>query len=153
PRIKLSRLFGKIDRKAWPEIATRAGVTSTQVVNLVVGYPISANAYLRLAVAMEYDPLPALPMPSGMIRPGDLDQVMFALGFRLRRGLNNHTLREAGKCCSMSGATALRLERGMIMSIGVVLRACAYIQVHPFGYLQTVPMANVSREKREMPTT
>jgi len=138
PRIKLARLFGRFPRQTWPDLARRAGVTSKQVVNLVVGQPISANAYLRLCVVLEHDPLPDLPVPMGELRPADLDQVLFALGFRLRRGLNKHTMRQAGEACQMSAATVMRLERGEVMSIGVVLRSCAYIKVHPFGYLRAV---------------
>jgi hypothetical protein len=138
PRIKLARLFGRFSRQLWPELARRAGVTSKQVVNLVVGQPISANAYLRLCVVIEHDPLPELAQPMGEVRPADLDQVLFALGFRLRRGLNKHTMRQAGEACQISAATVMRLERGEVMSIGVVLRSCAYVGVHPFGYLRTV---------------
>ena len=91
-----------------------------------------------VSLRIDHAPLPVLAQPIGEVRPADLDQGLFALGFRLRRGLNKHTMRQAGEACQMSAATVMRLERGEVMSIGVVLRCCAYIAVHPFGYLRAV---------------
>ena len=44
----------------------------------------------------------------------------------------------AAEAIGISAATVCRIERGQPVSIGVMLKVCAFIGVHPFGY--TAPL-------------
>jgi DNA-binding XRE family transcriptional regulator len=61
---------------------------------------------------------------------------------KVKRGLNKHSHREAAKAIGVGASTVCRAERGEPMQIGVVLSICAYLGVHPFGYMR----GSVTRE-------
>lgn len=135
PRTSLARAFARIDQDQIPAVASAAGVSPRQVSNLIVGRPVKANAFLRLCAALNHDPLPELPH-SPLIYPANFDHAMMAMGCKIKRGLNGHDLDAASKAIGFSRATISRVENAHVMSIGVVLKVCAYIGVHPFNYFQ-----------------
>lgn len=155
PRTSLARAFARIEQDQIPAVASAAGVSPRQVSNLIVGRPVKANAFLRLAVALGHDPLPELPH-SSLIYPADFDHAMMAMGCRIKRGLNRHSVRQAGEAMGVSGFTVSRLENAHVTSIGVVLKACLYIGVHPFNYFRlrfTGNMYSNSLNKQQTPET
>jgi hypothetical protein len=132
PRVALSRAFAQIDRERVPAIAAAAGVSPRQVANLIVGRPVKATSFLRLCVALGHDPLPELPH-STLAKPADLDMLSLAVGCKMRRAMNKHTIRDAGPIMDVSHITVSRVENAESVSIGVVLAVCRYIGVHPFN--------------------
>jgi DNA-binding XRE family transcriptional regulator len=114
-------------------LAQAAGVSAREMANAIEARPVNAIAYLRLCVAANYDPLPELPHARPP-KPSDFDFSFFAAGFLMRRAINGHTDRQAGKVIDVAPATICRIESANVMSIGVVMRACRYIGVHPYGY-------------------
>lgn len=140
PRERLAEALKGIDV---PSAARTAGVTARQAANAIGGRPISTVAYLRLCMAMGHDPAPGhhLVVPN---KPSDFDFAFFAMDFKIARGLKRHTDRQAAKAIEVAPATICRIELGHIMSIGVVLRACAYIGLSPFSYCDA-PKVTVSR--------
>ena len=50
-------------------------------------------------------------------------------------------------CLHRAFVEVVRIERGDVMSIGVVLRACRWLDMHPYGYC-TPCLPKVSRETR-----
>ena len=148
PRIELSRRLAPMNCAARAEIASEAGISARQIGNVIVGQPVGTVAVLRLCAVTGIDPLPEIEHQS--ISPGDFQFGFFALGFAIRRRLNNEDVRECARTIGVGPATILRIERGDVMSIGVVLKACRYIKIHPFAYVihpeRIGVRENVSRE-------
>ena len=113
--------------------ATQAGITTRQLANAICGRPVAANAYLRLSIALGFDPCPDLPhaLPAA---PCDFDFPFFAMAFRIARGLKDHNDRQAAEAIEVSASTVCRIEAGQAVLIGVLIRACRYIGVSPLGY-------------------
>lgn len=155
PQIGLARAYMGLKYKDVPVVASRSGVKGRQVANLLGGRPVSADAFLRLALAIGHDPMPGFPKPDDGQLPADLDRVRFALGLRIVRGVNQHNERAAAEQMGLSAATVCRLENAHAMSIGVVIAACKYMNSHVFGWLKTgtnaVPVPLVSRETMNPP--
>jgi DNA-binding XRE family transcriptional regulator len=129
------RLAGALSIADVPNVATLAGITPRQAANAIKGRPTTATAYLRLCVACGLDPAPGLPY--GAVVPSDFAFDFLGLAVRLTRRIRAHSDRDAAKVLGVAPATICRLERGDTVSIGVVLRACEYVGVHPFGYCKT----------------
>jgi DNA-binding XRE family transcriptional regulator len=148
PREALAEVLGAIrqsdDLITLAQIATTAGITSRQMANALHARPVNAVAHLRLCAALGFDPLPEIPHP--MVSPADFDFVVLSLALRLRRRLNNQTQRECAKAVGTSAKTIVDMERARAHSIGVLLRTCVYVGVHPFGYFRPVKVPIVSRE-------
>ena len=145
PREKLATVLAHIGADRGRNNARKAGVSVIQFANAVMGRPTTTVAYLRICVAYRIDPLPELPHPNVTI-PTDFDHCLLAIGFRLRRHMNKHTVRDVAKLINVSPVTVFRVENGHAMSIGVVLRVCRYLDQHPFAFLR------VSIVSRETPT-
>jgi hypothetical protein len=122
-------------------LAGKADVPLRIAANAICGRPVATISYLRICRAIDFDPAPTLKMQSGC--GPDFDFSYLAMALKVKRGLNKHSDREAAKAIGVGASTICRAERGEPMQIGVVLGICAYLGVHPFGYMR----GNVSREK------
>jgi len=116
------------------ELARVAHVPQRIAGNAMSGRPVATNSYLKICLAVGVDPAPTLKMEKSC--GPNFDFAYFAFALKLRRGVNKHTAREAAKATGLSAPTICRAERGEPMQIGVVLALCAYIGVHPFGYMR-----------------
>lgn len=98
-------------------------------------------------MAIGYDPVvPEMPpIPQTRAVSSDFNFGYFAMSFYLTRGLWKHTREKAGGVIGVRASTIKSLEQGDEMPIGVVLRACAYMQRHPFKFLEC-SQDDVSRE-------
>jgi hypothetical protein len=133
------------------ELATKAGVSVRSIAKATAGGPLSTIDHLRLCAAIEVDPMAGLgPAHYGLhLRfpiPSDFDFNFFAFALRLRQRLNRHPDDKACRIIGIKSGTLDRLKAAHAEQIGPVLRACAYVGVHPFGYFRTVPLTCVSRE-------
>jgi hypothetical protein len=124
-------------------IAALSGVSPRQAANAIMGRPVATVAHLRLCAALGLDPLPQF--PHAQVAPADFDFVVFALAMRMARALKKHTEREAAAVMKVSPSTVCRIENAHEMTITVVLKACAYVQMHPFAYFKPAP-GDVPRE-------
>jgi hypothetical protein len=117
-------------------IAIRAGVTDRQIMNAQSGRPVATIAYLRICAAIKYDPSPDLhgDNPWHFPEPQTFQSAALAVAFRIRRGLNGHIEDDAAKLMHLSRSTVSRIENGHEMQIGVVLKACNYLNMHPFRF-------------------
>ena len=117
-------------------IAVKAGVTDRQIMNAQSGRPVATIAYLRICAALQFDPCPALhgddpwqfPAPQTFMFPA------LAISFRVVRFLNLHTEVQAAASMQLSKSTVSRIENAHEMQIGVVLKACKYVNSHPFRF-------------------
>ena len=134
PREQLATVLAHIGVTRGRDDARKAGVSVMQLANAIMARPVSTVAYLRLCIAYGFDPLPDLPRPL-VVGPADFDPTMLAIGFRIIRHNNAHSVRDAGKHLGVSAFTISRIENAHVMSIGVVLRACRYIGAHPYRYV------------------
>jgi DNA-binding Xre family transcriptional regulator len=126
--------------KSWTaldELARRAGVTSRQVSLARAGKPVNAGAYLALCAATGIDPVDAKSRPARVISPTVVWWLLSGALYITRR-LKKLDQRAAAEVIGISAASVCRVEFGKPVSIGVMLKVCAFIGVHPFGY--TAPL-------------
>jgi hypothetical protein len=125
---------------SWAEqdaIARQAGVTSRQVSLARAGKPVNAGAYLALCAATGIDPVDGEPRPARVISPNVVWWLLSGALY-ITRHLKKLDQRAAAEAIRISAASVCRVECGQPISIGVMLKVCAFIGVHPFGY--TAPL-------------
>jgi hypothetical protein len=136
------------------ELATQAGVATRIIAKAAQGQPVPTIDHLRLCAALEVDPLAGLgPAHYGLHvafpSPSSFDFAFFATGLMLQQRLKRQSDHQACRAIGIRQGTLKRLKAGEKQGVGPVLRACAYIGVHPFGYCagpkKFLP-ENVSRE-------
>ena len=114
-------------------IARQAGVTSREVSLARSGKPVNAGAFLALCAAGGIDPAAGTSRPARTLSPnvvwGLLSQALY-----ITRNLKKLDQRAAAEVIGISPASVCRVERGHQVSIGVMLKVCAFIGVHPFAY-------------------
>lgn len=123
-------------------LAARAGVPARVAGRLAIGFTISADHFLKLCAAAGFDPVTGASCPSRRI--GALDRALLGAGMRICRGLRRESVRAAARAVDLSVSAVSRVENADVTSVRTVLRACAYVGVHPFDY-----GTDVSRESTE----
>jgi transcriptional regulator with XRE-family HTH domain len=125
---------------SWPQldaIARQAGVSPKLVSLARAGKPINAGAYLAVCAAIGIDPVDGKRRPVQQIKPS-LVWWQLSAALHIIRSLKKLDQRAAAKVIGVSPATVCRVERVQPVSIGVLIKVCAFIGVHPFGY--TAPL-------------
>jgi transcriptional regulator with XRE-family HTH domain len=122
---------------ALDELARRADVTSRQASLARAGKPVNAGAYLALCAATGIDPVDGKSRPAKVLSPNVVWWLLSGALY-ITRHLKKLDQRAAAEAIGISAATVCRVERGHPVSIGVLLKVCAFIGVHPFGY--TAPL-------------
>lgn len=143
PRERLAQALDVIGDYA--QLAHKAGVTPREFLNAQTGRPCPTVSFLRICVAIRHDPMPEIPfsMPE---KPSDFDFGFFPMAFRLKRGLNGHTEAQAGIAADLSPVTIGRIERGDGLIIGIIVRACKYMNIHCFSYLSVTDTPSISKK-------
>jgi DNA-binding XRE family transcriptional regulator len=118
-------------------IAQQAGVTPRQASMARAGKPVNAGAYLALCAAVGIDPISGAARPEKALSPNVVWWLLSA-ALHITRNLRKLDQRAAADAIGISPATVCRVEQGRPVSIGVMLKVCAFIGVHPFGY--TAPL-------------
>jgi transcriptional regulator with XRE-family HTH domain len=119
------------------EIARQAGVTSRQVSLARSGKPVNAGAFLALCAVSGVDPVTGTSRPPQALSP-NVAWWLLSSALYIRRNLKKLDQRAAAEAIGVSPASVCRVELGHPVSIGVMLKICAFIGVHPFGY--TAPL-------------
>lgn len=115
-------------------VAGKADVPLRVAANAICGRPVATISYLRICRAINFDPTPTLKM---QIASGpDFDFAYLGMALKVTRGLNKQSHRAAAIAIGVGASTICRAERGEPMAIGIVLSICAYVGVHPFGYMR-----------------
>jgi hypothetical protein len=142
PRERLAQALDPIGDYA--RLAHKAGVTPREFLNAQAGRPCPTIPFLRICVAIQHDPMPSLPhlMPE---KPSDFDFGFFSMAFRMKRAMNGHNEAQAAAAMGFKAATIRRIEQGDALLVGVVLKVCSYLQIHPFGYLSVTDTAAISK--------
>lgn len=149
----ISRKFSEQSSKAWwlflAELGVQAGTDASVIAQIAECRRISTSDYLRLCVASDFDPLPKL-IPAlswnQTLAPSDFDFPIFAMALQIRRGLKGQSRHQAAQELGLTDLGYGRIEQGWKQPIGVVLRCCRYMEMHPFSYLTCVAAPhNVSR--------
>ena len=106
-----------------------------------------AGAYLALCAAVGIDPIDGKPRH---VKELSSNVVWWLLSgaLHITRSLKKLDQRTAAKVIGISPATVCRVELGQPVSIGVLIKVCAFIGVHPDGYTAPLkcPPEIVSRE-------
>jgi transcriptional regulator with XRE-family HTH domain len=129
------------------ETARRAGVTSRQASLARAGKPVNAGAYLALCAATGIDPIDGKSRPAKVLSPNVVWWLLSGALY-ITRHLKKLDQRAAAEVIGISAASVCRVECGQPVSIGVMLKVCAFIGVHPFGYTAPLvcPPEIISRE-------
>ena len=130
-------------------IARRAGVTPRQLSLALADKPVNAGAYLALCALAGVDPVDGSLRPAKVLSP-NVAWWLLSSALYIARSLRKLDQRAAAKVIGVSPATVCRAERGQPVSIGVLIKICAFIGVHPDGYTAPLvcPPEIVSRETR-----
>lgn len=146
PRQRLAQALDAIGDYA--RLAHKAGVTPRDFLNAQSGRPCATVPFLRICVAVRHDPMPEIShaMPE---KPSDFDFGFFSMALRLKRGLNGHDEAQAGAAAGLSPVTISRIERGDALAIGIIVRACKYMNIHVFSYLAVVDTPSISKKINE----
>lgn len=121
---------------SWPvldAIARQAGVTPRQASMARAGKPINAGAHLALCAAIGIDPVNGAARPEKALSPNVVWWLLSGALY-ITRHLRKLDQRAAADAIGISPATVCRVEQGQPVSIGVMLKVCAFIGVHPDGY-------------------
>lgn len=135
---------------SWPlldAIARQAGVSPKLVSLARAGKPINAGAYLAVCAAIGINPVDGKPRPVKQLKP-NLVWWQLSAALYITRSLKKLDQRAAAKVIGISPATVCRVERGQPVSIGVLIKVCGFVGVHPDGYTAPLvyPPEIVSRE-------
>jgi len=122
---------------ALDSVAQRAGVQSRLASMARAGKPVNAGAHLALCAATGINPVDGTSRPIKQLSP-NVVWWLLAGALYITRSLRKLDQRAAGKVIGVSPATVCRVERGQPVSIGVLIKICAFIGVHPDGY--TAPL-------------
>ena len=114
-------------------VAQHAGVTPRQASMARAGKPINAGAHLALCAATGIDPVNGKSRPVKELSPNVVWWLLSGALY-ITRSLKKLDQRSAAKFIGVSPATVCRVECGQPVSIGVLLKVCAFIGVHPDGY-------------------
>jgi transcriptional regulator with XRE-family HTH domain len=146
PRERLAQSLDAIGDYA--QLAHKAGVTPRDFLNAQSGRICPTVPFLRICVAVQHDPMPELPyvMPE---KPSDFDFGFLSMALRLKRGLNGHDETQAGAAAGLSPVTISRIERGDSLAIGIIVRACKYMNIHCFSYLNVTDTPSISKKINE----
>jgi transcriptional regulator with XRE-family HTH domain len=137
----LSQHLKPLSYEALLDIAERAGVTPRIAANAQRGEKVCADSYLRISNASGFDPV-----TGGRITPsvvGGFNLNLLARDVRFKRALDKQ--RAVAQDMGVSRVAICRLEKAHTTSLETVLKACAYLGVHPFEYMR----GNVARETTE----
>lgn len=118
-------------------LAAKAGVPAG-IAMLAASRIVNAEAFLSLCHATGIDPVTGEAREI-IIRPIIIDWQQFALAVRMRRAYPWTDIRTAAKRAKVSMATFSRAANGHPLSIGSMLKLCAYAGVHPDLYAQPRP--------------
>lgn len=136
-----------LSSSALMSLARQAGVTPRQASFARTGKAINAGAYLALCAAAGVDPVDGASRP---VKDVSANVVWWLLSGALyiTRNLRKLDQRSAATAIGISPSTVCRVERGKPVSIGNMLKVCAFIGVHPDGYTAPpgCPCGVVSRE-------
>jgi hypothetical protein len=148
PRERLAQALDTIGDYA--QLAHKAGVTPRDFLNAQTGRPCPTVPFLRICVAIRHDPMPELPhiMPE---KPSDFDFGFFSMAFRMKRFMRQHSEAAAAVEMGFQAATICRIERGDALLIGVILKVCKYIEMHPFGYLSVCDTPAIAKAVEKSP--
>ena len=129
------------------KLATQADVLPRQVALARAGKPINAGAYLALCGAAGLDPVDGSPRPIKTVS-SIVEWWLLGTALRIARGLRRLNQRSAAAAIGVSSSTVCRVETGRPVSIGNMIKVCAFIGVPPDGYTAPVrsPRGVVSRE-------
>jgi hypothetical protein len=128
-------------------LACQAGVTPRQASFARTGKAINAGSYLALCAASGIDPVDGKSRPAKVLSPNVVWWLLSGALY-ITRHLKKLDQRAAAEAIGISAASVCRVECGQPVSIGVVLKVCAFIGVHPDGYTAALgyPCGVVSRE-------
>jgi transcriptional regulator with XRE-family HTH domain len=126
-----------LSSSALMSLARQAGVTPRQASFARAGKAINAGAYLALCAAAGVDPVDGTVRPVKVVS-ADVVWWLLSGALYITRHLKKLDQRAAAEAIGISAASVCRVECGQPVSIGVLLKVCAFIGVHPFGY--TAPL-------------
>jgi hypothetical protein len=122
-------------------VAGMARVETETARRAMSGASIPASAALALIAAVGFDVVTRQPCAARQLGP--LDHAIIAMGLKAHMRLRKQTVRTVAAQMKVSTRVVDAVAKGNPVSIGNVLKACAYIGIHPFN--QCEPIASLQR--------
>ena len=97
-------------------LASKARITPFHAERAIRGRLVTTGPYLRLCVALGFNPLPEIPHAEPVL--GDFDSVMLAMRLRLHRNFNDRSVVEAASDTGMR--LRLRVDGSIVRPGGTV---------------------------------
>lgn len=126
PRIKA---LGTVEQAS----LTAKGIERRVIRRAAVGLQINASDYLRLCAFVGLDPMTGKDCDKRVIGP--LHKPTLSLALRMKREDLKITLRQAAAKARMSYSALGRIERAEDVSIEAILKACRWLNRHPFDFV------------------
>ena len=101
------------------------------------GNPLSASHQLRVAAALGVDPVTTLAIPP-RVDLAEFDRAALGLFVRVRRAKLSLSNNQAAPQIGMTDCVLSRIENGHTVSITSTLKACWFIEMHPFEFMRPV---------------
>jgi DNA-binding Xre family transcriptional regulator len=118
-------------------VAHEAGVSSRQASLARAGKRVNAGAFLALCAVSGVDPVGGATRPRQTLSP-NVAWWLLSWALYTTRTLKKLDQRAAADAIGISTASVCRVELSHTVSIEILLKVCAFIGVHPFGY--TAPL-------------
>jgi DNA-binding Xre family transcriptional regulator len=115
------------------EFARQAGVPPKLASLARKGKSVNTGAHLALCAAVGIDPVDGRSRPVKQLS-SNVVWWLLSGALYITRNLKKLDQRAAAEAIGISAASVCRIECGQPVSIGVLLKVCAFIGVHPDGY-------------------
>ena len=135
PFDRLSTAFQGMERQAIADLGKAIGATPRIAFYAAQARPISADHYLKFCAKLGLDPVTGKPRKPCEV--GDLQWPLIGAGLKMRRQLEHKGQRPAAEAYKLSYSTLRRAESGEPVTVTSLLKICAGLGVHPFGYCRT----------------
>jgi hypothetical protein len=120
-------------RTALDSLARQAGIMPRQVSLARSGKAINAGAHLALCAAAGVDPVDGAAQPVKVVS-ADVVWWLLSGALYITRNLRKLDQRGAATAIGVSPSTVCRVECGKPVSAENMIKVCAFIGVHPYGY-------------------
>lgn len=132
----LSERLAEIEDEALVAAAVIADVDASTARRARAGEPVKAMDCLRLLAALGRDPVTRKVVPPR--RLGRFDHECLRLFLIMQMNLRSHSVRAAADAMDAAPTAVQNMRQGRCVSLGNILKACAYLDIHPFECCERV---------------
>ena len=134
PAERLSGAFTGLTREEIAALGQSIGATPRITFYASQGQPIPAEFYLKFCGKLGIDPVSG--KPRAAMEVGSFHWKLLGAAVKLCRHFRHDIgRRKAAEQIGISPTSLLKLERGQPIATDLMLKACAWLTIHPFCYV------------------